>query len=225
MRGRLANTRSTGCMRARITASCRSEVMGGQALQRRFERFIVLVPRQLDQLVARQNQLRDELHDALERVEIDADRFRAFACAGSALTGGRRGACRRRRGHWRAARFRRRRRRRRRHDGPQIGLRRGFALRPGLRPGTACAGASSQRPDIRRHTLRAARSGRSSSPSPSRPASSSSASISLTRSTAARMAETTSGVALAPSRNWPIRLSAAWVSRCSRPGQESRKFP
>ena len=52
---------------------------GRQALQRRLELFLVLVPRQLDQLVARQHQLRDELHDAFERIEFYADRFRAFS--------------------------------------------------------------------------------------------------------------------------------------------------
>ena len=52
---------------------------GGQALQWRFEQFVTLMPRQLDQLVARQHQLRDELHDAFEHIEIYAYRFGAFA--------------------------------------------------------------------------------------------------------------------------------------------------
>ncbi len=103
---------------------------GGQALERRLQRFIVLVARDLHELIARQHQLRHQLHDALERVEIDPDRLGALALRRlGALRGGRRGACPRGRGHGRAAWFRRRRRRRRRHDGPQIGILLGDGVR------------------------------------------------------------------------------------------------
>ena len=98
---------------------------GGQALERRLERFVLLVARDFEELVAGQHQLRHELHDALERVEIDPDRLGALALRRLAAA---RGGRRRRRG--RRARFGRR--RGAGHDGRRLGLRGGFGVRRGL---------------------------------------------------------------------------------------------
>ena len=193
----------------------------GEPLQRHLELGIVVPAHDVEQLIARQHQLRHHRHQVFERVEVDADRLVARSWPRRAPRPRSRpwpGFGLGSRGAWRPSRLRRRRPRRFAEHALQL-VERDFARaqRPlqnlghqrsdGLRDGRVrrrCPSAPSPR---------ARRSDRRRRPSGSRSFLSSSARMSLMRSMVESTSVTASPVTgMLPSRNLPIRVSAACAS-------------